>query len=192
MQQYHGLGSDEFCQNEAVFTMTVTLDGFDDFVERIAPGAGDDRAERDRVLAETNPSMAHLWYGGEAFGRLWLRNDSEAMEVTMLGPTVVLDQMLRARDAAARGESFDLVHHGGYGVEMRVDVNKRHVRASRTPSWNGHTLNHLDTFVSDFVSAVDRYEVWYHTEYLTRASWLLQVEDVQQYRIDAGYTPDRT
>lgn len=174
-----------------MFTITVTLEGFDEFVELLAPDAGDDTVERDRILAEENPSMAHLWYGGETFGKLWLNNGSEEMRVTMLGPTVVLDQMLRARDAAARGESFEFSHHGGYGVEMRVDVEGARLRASRTPIWKGDPPKHLETSVREFVAAVGEYEAWYHTEYLAQASWLLQVEDVQQNRIDAGYPPDR-
>lgn len=175
-----------------MFSITVTLEGLEAFVERIVGPNSLGIEERDRILAETNPSMGHLWYGGETYGKLWLKVDETVLEIGMLGPTVVLDQMLRARDAVASGEdSFEMNHHGGYGVEMRVDVDDRQLRVSRTPSGKQDPSNHLDTTVREFVSAVSQYEAWYHTEYLAQASWLLQVEDVQQYRVDAGYPPDR-
>lgn len=82
------------------------------------------------------------------------------MKVGMLGLTVVLDEMLKARSAVSAGEAeFQLTHHGGYGVEMRVDVDGERLRASRTPPWHrDDDPDFLDTSVEEFVAAVDAYE----------------------------------
>ena len=150
---------------------------------------------RDRLIAAKYSTIAHVWYAGEPYGTLWIDAGEESMEVPAYGATVILVELARGREALCNGSgSFDADSPGGgYGVSLRLERDGECLRALRTPRGSRDCVGPeaVETTWDDFTQAVDEFDEWYHTKYLSEASWLLRLEFVQQLRADAGYPRSR-
>lgn len=176
-----------------MFRITYALSGIEHFIDRFAGDVKHDLDERDRILAEKHPNLGRIYYGGEAFGGLLLEADGTEMRCHALGPTVALLELARACEHLKTGTETYATNSpgGGYGVSLLFEQAGEQLIVKRK-SEKSHLLGPpmLETTVEEFNQAMDAFAVWYHTEYLAEASWLLRVEDIQQLRRDAGYPSD--
>lgn len=172
--------------------ITYSLDGMQRFIDQTAGDAKHDLDKRDRAMAEAYSSLSDLWWGGESFGELWIEMDGAKLQIPALGATAVLIELDRAMEAFNSGAQFFATYNpgGGYGVSLGIDRSGDSVVVGRARGGAVAESESLLTSWVDLVRAVKDYRIWFHTEYLKEASWLLRIEDIQQLRSGAGYPPD--
>ena len=143
---------------------------------------------------------------------LLLDHDGVVMEARGGGPSNVAAVLRRAVDdlSHADGQFAAHVDDASYGLHLRFTRNGERLLLERVREDDNRPggvvpeadappgrldlglegPSSLDVDWEEFVEAVEVYKRWHVTEHVAEAPWLLRVPLVQEWRIEAGLSPD--